>query len=586
MAANPPQTPCVVCGTRLPTGSRFCDECGNPQPAEPPPAPPPAARKVGSQTVLGIASPVAHIPEGPQYLRASHPGFAPAPPPPAPLQHAAPAPLPVPQQQAPAPKKVNLGQTMVGMASLPGADRANAPLAAPPVISPPVAAAPHVPVAPQASKNIPKGTLMGVALPGIAPTHDPPPQPRFVAPPPYMPPPETTSLAPAGVPKPSRLPAIILGLVAVAAMIGVALYVFLRPAAPPAVTSSIEGDNKAPRLLVKCPTCADGSSIDLGDKSATFTGGAATIALAQKDLKVGRNVFKGQVVPKGKPPQDVELAVAIPFLVHPSLAPLEKGESKIDVVFELADDQKAILVDGEKLEGKTYEVEIPAPTEEARIFDKTVNYEVQPKSGPSVKGSLKLAIPYASLRVGLPGRRPFAIGEEVEVSGHTSSGGAVHIGETTLTADDAGVFKGKVKIGKDQAELKIRAFSAKLAAREATVGITHAKDAAEVVKILRLEAKTPFLEVAKKPEDHVGKVVSAKLVVAQTGEEDGRAIAVGEAKCGDAKCPAMRVLLPPGATAAKGDIFEVLGVVARVLPVEQGKETAVEIDASILIGAK
>jgi hypothetical protein len=106
------------------------------------------------------------------------------------------------------------------------------------------------------------------------------------------------------------------------------------------------------------------------------------------------------------------------------------------------------------------------------------------------------------------------------------------------------------------------------------------------VTILRAEAKTPFAKVAEKPEDHVGAVVSVKFEIAQTKEEDGRAIGVGDTKCLEAKCPVVRVLMPPGATATKGEIFEVLGVVTRALPVEQGKETAVEIDASILIRTK
>jgi hypothetical protein len=566
MAALPPEMACVACGQRLPRGSKFCDECGTAQPADPP-------KKIGSQTVIGVSSPVANIPkaaaEQPQYARASHPGFAPAPPAPTPL----------------AQKKNPLGQTMVGVGALPGADHANAPLAA-------------APIAPAASaaKNNPKGTLMGVALPGIAPTHEPTPPPQFAPPPPYVPPPPPAPATPsgrfdelpAGVPKSSRAPAIILGLIALLSIAGALVYVFvLRQSGPPPLTSSIEGDSNAPKLAIKCATCPDGSTIDLGSKNATFTGGAATIALAPKDLKVGPNVFKGKLVPKGKSPQDVELDVAIPFLVHPSLAPLEKGESKVDVVFDLADDQKAVVIDGEKLKGKTYELAIPAPSDEARVFDKTLSYEVQPKEGTPMKGSLKLSIPYASLRVGLPGRRPFAIGEELEVSGHTAAGGTVTVNEeTTLTADDAGLFKGKVKVAADTKELKLRAFAGKLAPREVTVPIAHAKDAAEVYKILKDEAKTPFAKIAEKPEDNIGAVVSTKITVAQTGEEDGRPIAVGDAKCAEDKCPVVRVLLPPGASAAKGDVLEVLGVVARAVPVEQGKASAVEIDASILIRSK
>ncbi len=539
------------------------------------PAPPQQAPVYHPQQYQPSPPPPAQ--DEPKFARASHPGFAPAPPPP---QPAAPT--------ASAGKKM-LNQTMVGVGSLPGAQNANAPAAG----------------APRA-QNIPKGTLVGVAVPGVAPTHEPAPPPQFRAPPqfqpppphfqqpaPYVPPPPPTpsydSLIPA--PKPSRAPAIILALVALVGVVGALVYVFvLRPSGPPPMTTAVEGDWNAPKLVVKCQTCIDGSTIDLGDKNATFASGAATIALTAKDIKAGRNVFKGKIVPKGKSPRDVELAVLVPYLVRTSLAPLSTGEPHVDVVFDLADTVKAVVVDGEKLTGsgeKKHEVQIPAPEGDARAFDKTVTYEVQPKEGAPIKGSLKLSIPYAPLRLGLPGRRAFAIGGELEVSGHTANGGTITVGEQTLTVDENGIFKGKVKVATDAKELVVRAHATKLAPRTVSVAIAHAKDAGEIAKTLKDEAKTPFDKIAAKPDDYLGAAVDVKIVVAQTKEEDGRTVAVGDQKCGaagDAACPVVRVLLPPGATVNKDDVIEVLGVVARGVPTAKG--TAVEIDGSVLVSTK
>jgi len=592
--------------------------------APPPPSSRPSAGKLGAQTVLGVASPMSnrspqpqapHAPafvpppqyqpppnhppqaapqapggsEPPKYARASHPGFAPAPPPPG--------------QGTPAPtRKQQLGATMIGVGILPGV---GAPAPTPPT---------GVGVPPGAA-GLAKNTMLGVALPGIAPTHQhvpaqqqgyqqqgyPQPQQAHPAHPPQgypqqgyppqqyaAPPNERVSMPPESalpVTKPSRVVPIVLVLVALIA-VAVTLVLVLRPSGPPPLTSAIEGDTNAPKLVVKCGSCADGSAIDLGNKNATFTGGSASIALASADLKAGRNVFRGKVTPKDKKPQDVELEVLIPYLVHPSLAPLAKGESKVDVVFDLADDVKSVEVDGAKLEGageQTHSIEIPAPAEDARVFDKTVSYTVQQKSGPTIKGSLKLAIPYATLRIGLPGRRPFVIGDDLEVTGKTGAGATVVVGDAKLTADDAGVFKGKAKVGKDDKELKLRAFGAKLAPREVVVPLSHAASFDEVAKLLRAEAKTPFDKVAEKPDDHVGKVVATKLEVQQVGEEDGRVVAIGETRCptaSESKCPAVKVLVPPGSSVAKGDVIEVLGVVVGKVSSEKTKATAVEVDAS------
>ncbi len=678
--------PCAFCRAPLPQGARFCDECGQPQPAAPnapsavqhapapppqyspppqfkpapqlqaspqfqppqfqPPSPQPSAadrKKQLAGTMIGVAAPQVARPPEPAPAPPADPGerkkqFAgtmigvasphlQAPPAPASPERAFPqavapqqafpqpafpeparhhAPQPGPQPGAP---KNKFAGTMIGVA-VPGVAPTHAG---------------EGPVAPP--KN--KGTIMGVAIPGVAPTHahtpqfqppQPPPPyqpqhqhphqqahgqyqqpaqqqtawaPQLAPPPAFVPPTANQSEdeePELSVRKPSRAPVIALLVLALLGIAGALVFV-LRPSGPPPLSSSIEGDSTAPRLVITCATCEDGSTIDLGSKNATFDDGKATIAITPKDLKAGKNVFSGKVVPKGKKPQDVELEVAIPYLVHPSLAPLGKGEDHVDLVFELAPDAKGVEVDGETIEGtgkQTVAITIPPAADDAKTFEKTVTYRVLQKTGKPIAGTLKLAIPYATLRIGLPGRRPFVIGDELEVTGHTAAGASVVVGEDApITADDKGTFKTKTKVGK-ATSLKIRAFAAKLAPRETTIALTAAASVDEITKLLRAEAKaTTFEAIAAKPDAYAGKAVDLKLSVEQTAEEDGRAVAVGDVRCPAAAaggaCPVVRVLLPMGATVAKGDVIEVLGIVVRGLSIEGGKTTAVEIDGSVVL---
>lgn len=611
--AAPPDFPCASCGKRLPWGARFCDECGQPvaqpaaQPAAPQAAPQPVAQapapkpRLGAQTVIGVASPI---------VGAAPVATQPASPP----QPIAPAPVPV---QAAQPAKRPLNATVIGVAS---------PLAGVPPASPPAHAPSNAPAAAPAQK-IAKSTLVGVAVPGIAPVHGAAPapaapQPRppaFQPPPAYVPqgaaPQHGVSHAPQAVPaapypgadaaafddrasslpddatpprKPSRAGPVLL---LVLALIGVAVAAFLvlRPSGPPALTSAIEGDTSAPKLVVKCQGCADGSTIEIGGKSASFASGGASIALDEKDLKSGKNVFAGKVTPKGSKAHDVELEVAIPFLVRASLAPLEKGE--VEVIFDLAPDRKGVAVDGKTIEGtgvQKHRVVIPAPAADAKSFEREVAYEVLAKDGAPIKGSLKLAIPYAPLRLALPGAHPIVVSDTVEVSGRTAPGATVRVGDdVTLTADENGLFKGKAKAGD---ELRVRASSSKLAPRAVTIALTRAESVEVAAKALRAEAKLAFAELAAKPDEHAGASVATKVEVRETGEVDGRALAVGEARCAAAAaggtCPTVRVLLPAGAAVEKGGVVEVLGHVVRGVPIEKGKSTAVEIDASIVLASK
>ncbi len=595
--AAPPDFPCASCGKRLPWGARFCDECGQPVAQQPAPQAPVAQQpvaqpapkpRIGAQTVIGVATPIG----------AGVPGVPPAAPAPA-----APAPAAPPVQAAPAAKKQPLNATVIGVAS-PLAGGEPAPQAAVPL------------------QKIAKSTLVGVAVPGIAPVHGAAPAPRAAQPPAFQSPPafvapgappaahgaaapsypgvsgtaDRASVLPDDAPpvrKPSRALSIVLLRLAVIG-VAVAAFLVLRPSGPPALTSAIEGDTSAPKLVVRCKDCTDEGTLDIGGKSASFASGAASIALDAKALKVGKNVFAGKVAPKGSKAYDVELEVAIPFLVHASLASLEKGH--VEVVFELAPDRKGVEVDGKTLEGtgvQKHRVSIPEPAADAKSFEREVAYKVLGKEGAPIEGSLKLAIPYAPLRVALPGAHPIVVGDSVEVSGRTAPGATVVVGgvggagDVTLTADDTGLFKGKAKAAD---ELRVRAASAKLAPRSVTIAVTRAESAEAAAKALRAEAKVAFADVAAKPDDHVGAAVAVKVEVKESGEIDGRPLSVGETRCSAAAsggtCPTVRVLLPAGAVAAKGDVVEVLGRVVRGVPIEKGKSTAVEIDAAIVLRSK
>jgi hypothetical protein len=472
-------------------------------------------------------------------------------------------------------------------------------MAAPPPPPPP-------PPAPEVKRNVPKGTMMGVALPGIAPTNDKPKPapvvarkaPAFVPPPPppAAPPPGMTTLAiePESLPskKGSRAPAVILIVLAVLGIAGVIAWVSLRGHPPPSVRAEVRGDAAALQLYLRCEKCADGTAIDLGEgRSASFLNSEVSFPLAAGEIKAGTNTFKGTVTQKGEKPHPLSLDVPIPYLVTPSLSPLAKGEPAIEVVFEVSKDVKSISVDGENVEIEggtaTARVVVPVGGDDAKTFDRTVKYEVTQAKGDPTKGSLKLSVPYAPLRVGLPGRRPLVEGDGLDVSGHTQAGATVRLGAApdapTVVSDKDGLFKGRAKIASDAKTLEVRAFGPKLAPRAITM--TLSRDA----KALRAEAVTPFDKIAEAPDANAGKIVVLKMTAEQSGEDEGRALAVGEAKCGatePGKCPVVRILLPSGAAPAKGALIEVVGVVVRGVPILKGKATAIEIDASIVTAEK
>ncbi len=614
MAVPPAPFPCPSCGVPLPAGARFCNVCGHAIAAPASPAPAPPARVLAQTMLGGVGTPMEPAAPGKRPFAGTMLGM----PVPSVTAPTPPSASPPPAQSAPA--KPLLASTMVGVAPFlqppppavhppaVGAQGAPRPLASTVVgLAPPVL--PGQPTQ-RRQQNVPKSTILGVALPGIAPTHAAPAPVAFasadaplpVAPivaPAFVPPPPPTApdLPPRPAARASRAPAIALAVVAVLGLVvAVTLVLLLRPKAPPAMSGELAGEPAAPKLIVSCSACGAGSELELGGKKAQFTQGKATVAIDPTDARVGKHDFTGTLRVGSGRAQAITLQVLVPFSVRPSLAPLAKGVGEVDVELELADEVSAVTIDGKKVPIVNHlareAVAIPPPEGEARAFEKVVAYAVG-WAGGERKGSVKLVVPYASLKLGLPGRRAYVVGDaELDVTGRATPKATVRLGSgadaPSVTADKDGAFKARVKIGAGDEKLELLAFGAQAAPRSIALPITHAASWAEVEKSLRAQAKGSAAAVAA-PAEHLDQVVDVKADVVTLFEEDGRAGFRGDVHDKDAADGGIgapvRVLLPSGASVQKGDVVEVLGVLTRAVPLVKEKITLAEIDV-VVVAAK
>jgi hypothetical protein len=205
---------------------------------------------------------------------------------------------------------------------------------------------------------------------------------------------------------------------------------------------------------------------------------------------------------------------------------------------------------------------------------------------------VKLVVPYASLKLALPGRRPIVVGAgELDVTGRATPGATVRLGAAddapTVTADKEGGFRGRAKIAATDEKLEIRAYSAKAAPRTSVIPLVRAESRAAAEKAMRGEAKDSAVAMGA-PGSHLEEVVVIRADVVNVFEEDGRAGFRGDVRgkdvgAGDEGLGApVRVLLPSGVTVRKGDVVEVVGVVTRAVPLAKEKATIAEIDASFV----
>ena len=235
--------------------------------------------------------------------------------------------LPAPAPASPAPHAIPPAfKTMLGVA-IPG-------------IAPTHEQPPPEPVAPPARA----GTLLGIAAPGIAPSrpgdhaaapsrsapgegarfaaagaaerHRAPPRPPEAPPPPIVPAPAPLVLEPLPqaptAPKRSGVPAVAVVAIVfvVVAIVGSAAAYFVLREGPPLSAQPQLDDSGKESLRIRCESCPDGTVITLGASSSTVEG-ATTILPLPAPLSIGENDLE-MAIDRPAPGRDETVKVHVP----------------------------------------------------------------------------------------------------------------------------------------------------------------------------------------------------------------------------------------------------------------------------------
>lgn len=469
-AVAPPAAPAAKPGAPAFGGTMI----GLQTPFNPPPAPPaarvapPAAAPLASATVVST-EPTPKKAGLQQTMLGFGPGPVPAPQPSQPQPPARPVMEPYRTQPgfaAPAGRvPETFGSTLAAVqgpgqtAVVPTSGFEQAPVTAQQTAAPQAVAAPHVAAVPAAPLGD-KRTMLGVAMPGIAPLHpgqanrppaeplDPPPTPRG---PSSYPPPGTSSAPPPDfIPKRARTPKSAVALVGVAVVLAIAGVVgALLWESPPAITAEVDVDDHGSEVLaLECKDCPDGETASLDATSATFTGHKARLAIS-KPLKLGQNDLKlGTKRPGSSKTADVAISVSVDYRMKGDLSSLADEHPNARVIAEAAAGT-AVVVDGHALSldasGKAeYPVDvshdIEGPADAVVPFERQVPYTVTPHGGKPHEGQVTLKFGIVPLRVDAPGLGIVIENENFTLAGRTLKDGRITVSGRPITVDGSGRF--------------------------------------------------------------------------------------------------------------------------------------------------
>jgi hypothetical protein len=326
---------------------------------------------------------------------------------------------------------------------------------------------------------MPKGTMLGVAMPGIAPIQASGPS---AAPAPYVPsaaPISSGSSGSSGAPGPVQAPqrrgaplastvALVaapapleeivapppprivkkrgISLTAVALIMGglvlvggVATAVLWRQPPPIAAQPKASPDGKDILHLTCDPaSCKDGTVATLGDLKTTFAGGQADLTLAEP-LHIGDNDLALQIQRPGLGRDEaVKLVVPVAFRVHADISTMSAAHPTITIRAE-ALPESDVKIDGKPVALNaagvgSYALDETAatdgPADESKAIAADVPYVVTPKGGTPQSGTVSARVAVAPLRVDAPGLRGVFDEDHVLIAGRAAKG-------ATITVDGA-----------------------------------------------------------------------------------------------------------------------------------------------------
>jgi hypothetical protein len=475
-------------------------------------------------------------------------------------------------------------KTVIGLPS----PVANAP---PPAATPPPREAPSSQFPPH------KKTVLGVAIPGIAPlapgiSKEPAPPP-YTAPPPAPPPPGAWG-PPASEPYPGPpadfLPAppgrqvrrersspgaaiaIVAGLLLAA---GAAAFALLwRSPAPLRAEARVDA-NGVDILHITCVTCPDATELRMGETKATVTARAADLPLVAP-LRVGENQFSVNVDRPGTGRDEkVTLVVKIGYRIRPDLSTLEGDRPLLRVAIE-GGPGAAMVIDGKPLvlgpDGKgNYDIDVTAEctgaADENKTIERSIPYSVVSSGGTTEQGVVNMRVAVPPLHVDSPGTHSVIERDHYLFAGRTGKGARLlAAGQPVGVSADGSFSRVMPAPPAGESEVQLRSIVTGQAPRLATFRIKKVDHLSDEARDFAAKAPLGFSELSSDVTKHIGEPVVLAGEVVEARPQGAKNLALVDVSKGCVRPPCLaRVVIPGDEPLARSEHLQVFGHVTRAI---------------------
>jgi hypothetical protein len=469
--------------------------------------------------------------------------------------------------------------------------------------------------------------MLGVAIPGIAPTRAPDPAaPAASAPgqpapadPAKRTPAMTQLLQVAYVPAPAPLPelqappppvvvkkrGVPLAMVALVAggmlLVGGVVIALLWKSAPPMTAQARSAADGTDVLHLTCDpkSCADGTTAALASAKATFAGGQADLPVATP-LHLGDNDLALLVDRPGiGRDETMKFVVPVAYRVRADVTTMSGPRPAITIRVE-ARPGTDVKVDGKPVAldangAGAYAVDESAaaegPADESRVVSLDLPYAITPPAAskvPPESGTVSARVAISPLRVDAPGAIAVVEDDHVLVAGRGPKGASVTIDGNVVAVAADGSFETTVPLPAPGAHVaEVRGGTPALMPRTVHVTITRVASLGDAAKAFE-EAQHPIGYDAAMSDiaGKTGQPIVVEGPVLESRASGHRTLVLVDDRRGCKKGPChARVVVGKDLALVPGDVLHAYGVVARGFTTPAG-QTVPEIDSEFALRTK
>jgi hypothetical protein len=354
----------------------------------------------------------------------------------------------------------------------------------------------------------------------------------------------------------------------------VAFAIFWRSPAPLRAEARVDA-NGADLLHVTCATCPDGTEVRAGDSKAQVTSRAADLILPSP-LKVGENLFSVAVDRPGSGRDEtVSLIVQIGYRIRPDLAALDSERPLLRIAIE-GGPMASMMIDGKPLtlgnDGKgQYDIDVTAEctglADETKSIERAIPYSVVGSTGAAEQGVVNVRVAVPPLHLDSPTSRTIIERDQVVLAGRTGRGARLlAAGQAVAVAADGTFSRSIAAPALGENPIKLKTTVPGQAPRMATVTVKRVEHLADEAKTFAANAPLPFADLTAQVSRYVGQpvVLSGEIVESRTQGATNLALLDVQKGCSRPPCLA-RLVFAGEEPVARADRVQVYGYVTRAI---------------------